>query len=360
MDELELNRDIEEPEINYDNIEGIPRFDTADLEYSDFFENILLNNRPGILKDVTGAWKCSKYWVKNGTLNVDYFDQNYAEAKVVVSNCGKNLYNDYPGQGMYRVPGYFASDWLNEYYDLNNQLNDDFRFVYIGPKGSWTPFHADVLTSFSWSANVCGRKKWVLLPPGTEDLFRDKFGRLKYSIDSRDYGDKPQIHEIIQEKGEVIFVPSGWHHQVWNLDDAISVNHNWINGCNIIHVWDSLKSSLAEAKKEISDLEGADSWNEDCQNILGASFVFNYYKFYDFLKQIGRVRIKSLKQRKQLIVYGNWSIGENHIIFDLKRILKVLKLMLEDEDFQNLKLNEAEDSPYRFCIMLESFLRCEV
>ena len=29
-----------------------------------------------------------------------------------------------------------------------------------------TPFHADVLRSFSWSANVCGRKLWILYPPG--------------------------------------------------------------------------------------------------------------------------------------------------------------------------------------------------
>jgi hypothetical protein len=39
--------------------------------------------------------------------------------------------------------------------------------------------------------------------------------------------------EVIQEAGEVIFVPSGWHHSVENLDDTISINHNWFNGFNI-------------------------------------------------------------------------------------------------------------------------------
>lgn len=34
----------------------------------------------------------------------------------------------------------------------------DYRFVYLGPAGSWTPLHADVLRSYSWSANVAGRK----------------------------------------------------------------------------------------------------------------------------------------------------------------------------------------------------------
>lgn len=41
----------------------------------------------------------------------------------------------------------------------------DHRFVYMGPRGSWTALHADVLRSFSWSFNVCGRKRWLLFPP---------------------------------------------------------------------------------------------------------------------------------------------------------------------------------------------------
>jgi hypothetical protein len=30
---------------------------------------------------------------------------------------------------------YFAVDWLNEYWMQGNK--DDYRFVYIGPQGSW-------------------------------------------------------------------------------------------------------------------------------------------------------------------------------------------------------------------------------
>jgi hypothetical protein len=39
--------------------------------------------------------------------------------------------------------------------------------------------------------------------------------------------------ECIQEPGEIIFVPSGWHHQVYNLEDTISINHNWLNAYNL-------------------------------------------------------------------------------------------------------------------------------
>jgi hypothetical protein len=32
---------------------------------------------------------------------------------------------------------------------------------------------------------------------------------------------------------QALFVPSGWHHSVENLEDTLSINHNWINGFNV-------------------------------------------------------------------------------------------------------------------------------
>lgn len=100
--------------------------------------------------------------------------------------------------------------------------------VFLIPR---TPFHADVFRSYSWSANICGRKKWLLYPPGQEEFLRDTHGNLPYDVTSAELQDKSlypnteeacQPLEIIQEAGEIIFVPSGWHHQVYNL--VISVN----------------------------------------------------------------------------------------------------------------------------------------
>jgi hypothetical protein len=33
----------------------------------------------------------------------------------------------------------------------------------------------------------------------------------------QNYHEMHHQYEIIQEAGDAIFVPSGWHHQVWNL-----------------------------------------------------------------------------------------------------------------------------------------------
>lgn len=145
------------------------------ISYSDFFQSFLLSNTPCLIKDVSKNWKCVGNWIKNNSLNIDYFQNNFKNVEVSVSNCGKRNYNsqekcnmklldyleywksykkspvpmdclylkdwhfvkEFPHDNVYKVPSYFASDWLNEYYDGNLELNDDYRFVYIGPKSSW-------------------------------------------------------------------------------------------------------------------------------------------------------------------------------------------------------------------------------
>ena len=44
-------------------------------------------------------------------------------------------------------------------------------------QGSWTAIHADVLSSYSWSSQICGRKRWRLLAPQHTHLLLDTFGR---------------------------------------------------------------------------------------------------------------------------------------------------------------------------------------
>lgn len=92
----------------------------------------------------------------------------------------------------------------------------DFRFVYLGPAGTFTPLHRDVYGSYSWSANIVGRKVWWLFPPGVEKDLVDRHGNLLFDI--RGHPNASKGVKILQEEGEVLFVPSGWHHQVVNVD----------------------------------------------------------------------------------------------------------------------------------------------
>lgn len=100
-----------------------------------------------------------------------------------------------------------------------------------------TPFHADVFRSHSWSANVCGRKRWFLVRPGIEKEKIEKYWKEEHAGDSAgtnmtdiravlerhpELYNNGDVLEVVQEAGEVIFVPSNWHHQVHNLVSCLA------------------------------------------------------------------------------------------------------------------------------------------
>ncbi|NWY72307.1 JMJD4 protein, partial [Erithacus rubecula] len=275
----------------------------------------------------------------------------------------------FPEQDVYTTPVYFSSDWLNEYWDA--VAVDDFRFVYMGPKGSWTPFHADVFRSYSWSANVCGRKKWLLYPAGQEEFLKDCHGNLPFDVTAPDLQDKriyprysqsqPPL-EIIQEAGEIVFIPSGWHHQVYNLEDTISINHNWVNGCNVAVMWSFLQDELAAIQREISQWkEPMEDWHLQCQLIMKSCTGIDYKEFYNFLKVIAENRISILEKGldEESSSQNNSkaaisTLGMLHAVFDLKRTVKVLSSLRANEDFRKLDLTSLSPSPEALLQHLES------
>ncbi|XP_014664336.1 PREDICTED: jmjC domain-containing protein 4-like isoform X2 [Priapulus caudatus] len=294
---------------------------------------------------LTSMWLSRREWVNcDGTPNLEFIEKTFGSAVVSVASCNEQKFYSHQKQDMtvsgyvdywrafiasgypatmpclylkdwhfvrefphyvaYETPAYFSSDWLNEFWDSLPDKKDDYRFVYMGPKGSWTPFHADVFRSYSWSANICGRKKWILVPPGQEECLRDCNGNLAYDLDSPDLNDNKlfpnhpeliQKFEVIQEAGQLIFVPSGWHHQVWNLEDTISLNHNWVNGFNIDIMWNMLQATLIEVQHEIEDVSDMEGWEQQCQVVLQAYSGIDYFNFANLLTAIARHRLKRLK-----------------------------------------------------------------
>lgn len=180
--------------------------------------------------------------------------------------------DEYPA---YSCPLWFRDDWLHLPGERPSTANSDsepeqkqqerdrdggrkqqerdrdHRFVYLGPAGSTTRMHCDVMASYSWSVNVCGTKRWQLLPPSSTPLLFDALGDTM-AADLSDcctwFGGlataRDHAVEVIQRSGEAIFVPSGWHHSVENLDPTLSINHNWFNACCLEWVVDHCLSRL--------------------------------------------------------------------------------------------------------------------
>lgn len=346
-----------------------PIVDSDDITYSQFFQQFIMKNQPCLIKNVSNEWESSKLWITDdGHLNFAYLQSKYGETEVTVYNCKekerivmkfldfldywakhekdeeKSLYlkdwhlkNQAPNDEFYQVPIFFASDWLNEY--LVDSSKDDYRFVYMGGKGTWTPFHVDVVQSYSWSTNICGKKRWLLFPPGEEEKLMDRFGN--FPEDVNDLCKNVQHFEVLQNAGDAVFVPSNWYHQVWNLEDAISINHNWINGCNIKRTWHLLEQNLQDVKNEIKDCQDMEDFLEHCQVMLRATWNgMDFSEFYTFLIHIARKRM-GLLQRAENIFVDRQKLGSNHALFDLLAIQDTLSSFIKHEDIPKLQHFQA-------------------
>ncbi|KAH9943961.1 Clavaminate synthase-like protein [Amylocystis lapponica] len=288
--------------------------------YQEFFHSFLIPNRPVILGPrLVESWEARGKWISRNCdpaadgnvdfkIDWEYLSQAYGHHEVIVADCATREFSDQKRQHMlfrevaklwdcgrgsslyvkdwhlaraasqeagnrrrfYTTPDIFRDDWMNAYYSACT--DDDFRFVYVGAEGTFTPLHRDVYTSYSWSTNVCGRKRWWLFPPDQTRFLLRKGGEehLETAYDVRNvdcvaFPGFAQARAIVidQEEGETIFVPSGWYHQVENLTACISINHNWCNSSNLPSLYASMRAKVAEVEHALEDVKELLSQNRD-------------------------------------------------------------------------------------------------
>ncbi|KAH9901406.1 Clavaminate synthase-like protein [Cubamyces lactineus] len=282
---------------------GCPRI-LLTPSYEEFLNDYLLPNKPVIIgPSLIASWPARRIWAReDGRINWDNLKAEYGYLTVTVADCSTREFSDQhretmpfrevvslweAGKGQtlyvkdwhlarallgpstgtasngtfYTTPDIFRDDWMNAYYSAHTE--DDFRFVYVGAAGTFTPLHRDVYTSYSWSTNICGRKRWWLFPPDQTPLLFRKGGEehmeTAYDVRSVDPAQYPLFQRaspiiVEQEAGETIFVPSGWYHQVENLTDCISINHNWCNSVNLPSLYDSMCAKVLEVEHALEDV----------------------------------------------------------------------------------------------------------
>lgn len=294
--------------------------------YREFYEDVMKKNICCLFSNkLTANWRCRREWIEqsNGNIDIDKLNALFGSNQVPVYNCSQQYYNSNPcttmtfsdycqqfstpdkkdilylkdwhlfneipeAESWYEVPVYFESDYLNKHCLASNA--NDYRFVYIGPKHSSTPLHVDVFGSYSWSANVSGQKKWLMIPPSKTQHLKSLYPHLPadlYQLDDHQrLFETLEAFEIYQNAGEVLFVPSGYMHQVLNLEDTISINHNWFNACNLMTIYRNLLEAFEEVQHELADIRDQSSpseWYDQCQQVLLIHFGMNMKTFVDIL-----------------------------------------------------------------------------
>ena len=314
-------------------------------------------------------------------------------------NCDCLLYlkdwhfaSEHPNYTAYICPKYFEDDWINEWLldrkmkveegldeegngrGLNHGIQaseiscSDYRFFYLGPAGSHTSLHADVFRSHSWSANLTGRKRWKLLAPEYCHKFENATtGALPRTFDDADNFNEISSHimEVIQYPDETVFVPSQWWHTVENLDDCLSINHNWISSSSALSTWKHLQSKhevASELIKDCRDLNGPISFEILVQKNLAAETGMDYFSWGELLRHIAQKCIdrrmsngaSSMKLGK-IILKFDFDINIEHELSNqqysylaLHRANKIMILLQHLLDAQVKILEKATYSPEMF------------
>jgi hypothetical protein len=109
--------------------------------------------------------------------------------------------------------------------------------LWFGPGGNVSPLHFDHANNFL--CQVSGTKRLVLFPPQQTDLVYPfpNTSRIPHmaqvDIERPDYDKFPRFAhatplEAIVHSGDMIFLPTGWWHQVYSMSTSMSVNFWWL------------------------------------------------------------------------------------------------------------------------------------
>ncbi|KNC73370.1 hypothetical protein SARC_14070, partial [Sphaeroforma arctica JP610] len=164
--------------------------------------------------------------------------------------------------GAYTIPKYFASG-QDLFSVLSAEERPPHRWVLMGTRRSGSSIHQDPLLTSAWNTSLYGRKRWMLFPPecrkvhlapceigelwparlkGPSAWFEHMLPRIR----GDDWRGSAPV-EILQDAGETVYVPAGWHHVVLNLDSCVAVTQN----VAVVHDFERIKDIMRRKRPDI-------------------------------------------------------------------------------------------------------------
>ena len=228
--------------------------------FQEFLERFIAVNRPVIIVGCMEDWKPYKTWT------FDYFRRHHQDSIVGIQD-GRDsdpLYEQ--NQKFHRKEVRFGdfldrierTDSSNDFYMTAgnmgahraalSQLFDDaeninirneyFEFpaegsLWIGPKGTVTPLHFDMINNFF--CQIRGSKRVRLVPSWSMPwVYNDYHVYSDVDAASPDFDQHPlfsnvTMYDFVIYPGEILFIPMGWWHHLESLEPAVSLTRKRLN-----------------------------------------------------------------------------------------------------------------------------------
>jgi ATP-binding cassette subfamily B protein len=99
-------------------------------------------------------------------------------------------------------------------------------WIFIGPEGSGTDLHYDVLDTHAWLAVIRGRKRIALHPPVLLAADYDRHRAQALTV-LRERRDQECWRYVELEPGDLLLIPAGWWHEVVNEGLTLGLTRNF-------------------------------------------------------------------------------------------------------------------------------------
>lgn len=202
---------------------------------------------PALLKGATRDWRANRRWTwdfVNGLANetlalTDAQGKSAGEVRLteylhaLQSNegpltslyaSGWRFFERHPDMlGDFGEPTDAAPDVLQR---IPLRLFKPLLWIFIGPSGSGTTLHYDVLDTHAWLAVIRGRKRIALHPPAMldADYDRHRADALTVLAERRGQG---RWRYLELNPGDLLLIPCGWWHEVVNEGLTLGLTRNF-------------------------------------------------------------------------------------------------------------------------------------
>ena len=228
--------------------------------FQEFVERYISVNRPVILTGCMDEWKPYKAW------SFDYFRRHHQDSVVGIQD-GRDSDPFYEKNQKFPPKDVRFGDFLdrlertessNDFYmtagnmgshraalatlfedaeDVNIR-GEYFDFpaegsLWIGPKGTITPLHFDMINNFF--CQIRGSKRVRLVPSWSMPwVYNDYHVYSDVDAASPDFEEHPlfsnvTMYDFVVHPGEVLFIPMGWWHHLESLEPTVSLTRKRLN-----------------------------------------------------------------------------------------------------------------------------------
>ena len=222
--------------------------------FDHFIANYISANKPVIIKDAMDNWTPKINWsfsyfrechkdaivgIQDGRESDPHYEQNqrFLRTEVKFGDFLDRLEKTESSNDFYMTAGNMAQhretlpqlfedaesvDIRGEYFDYPSQGS-----LWIGPKGTITPLHFDMINNFF--CQIIGRKRVRLVPSWSLPWVYNEY-HVYSEVDLMDLNnelypefEKATVYDFIIEPGEILFIPLGWWHHLVSLDHSVSL-----------------------------------------------------------------------------------------------------------------------------------------